>query len=61
MEEDLISAELEVVPAGKARDIGFDRSLIGAYGHDARVCSYPILSAILDMAHNTPEYTSVTI
>ena len=40
MEEDFISAELEVVPAFKAADIGFDRSLIGAYGHDDRVCAY---------------------
>lgn len=60
-EADLLSAELSLVPSARARDIGFDRSLIGAYGHDDRVCSYPILSAILDMAHNTPEYTSVTI
>ena len=39
-EEDFISAELEVVPAGKARDIGFDRSFIASYGHDDRVCAY---------------------
>ena len=60
-EADLLSAELSLVPSARARDIGFDRSLIGAYGHDDRVCSYPILSAILDMASHTPEYTSVTI
>ena len=47
-EEDLLSAELCVVPAAKARDIGFDRALIGAYGHDDRVCAYPILTALLD-------------
>ena len=47
-EEDFISAELSLVPAFKARDIGFDRSLIGAYGHDDRVCSYPALTAIVD-------------
>ncbi len=47
-EDDFLSAELCVVPAFKARDIGFDRSLIGAYGHDDRVCAYPALSAILE-------------
>lgn len=47
-EEDFLSAEISVVPAFKARDIGFDRSLIGAYGHDDRVCAYPALSAILE-------------
>ncbi len=60
-EADLLSAELCLVPSARARDIGFDRSLIGAYGHDDRVCSYPILSAILDMAEHTPTYTAVTI
>ncbi len=48
IEEDFISAELSVVPAAKARDLGFDRSLIAAYGHDDRVCSYPALTAIID-------------
>ena len=47
-EEDFLSAELSLVPAFKARDIGFDRALIGAYGHDDRVCSYPALTALLD-------------
>ena len=47
-EEDFLSAELCVVPAAKARDIGFDRSLIGAYGHDDRVCAYPALRAVLE-------------
>ncbi|MBE6554728.1 MAG: aminopeptidase [Ruminococcaceae bacterium] len=47
-EEDFLSAELCVVPAFKARDIGFDRSLIGAYGHDDRVCAYPSLTALFD-------------
>ncbi len=47
-EEDLISAELEIVPAGKARDIGFDRSLIAAYGHDDRVCAYAELAGLFD-------------
>ena len=48
-EEDFLSAELELVPAAKACDIGFDRSLIGAYGQDDRVCAYPALTAILDI------------
>ncbi|MDD7428308.1 MAG: aminopeptidase [Oscillospiraceae bacterium] len=47
-EEDFLSAELEAVPAFKAKDIGFDRSLIGSYGHDDRVCAYTALEAILD-------------
>ena len=47
-EEDFISAELCLVPAFKARDIGFDRSLIGAYGHDDRVCAYPALTALIN-------------
>ena len=47
-EEDFISAELCLVPAFKSRDVGFDRSLIGAYGHDDRVCAYPALTALMD-------------
>ena len=47
-ESDFISAEISLVPAAKARDIGFDRALIGSYGHDDRVCSYPALMALLD-------------
>lgn len=47
-EADFLSAELEVVPAFKACEIGFDRSLLGAYGHDDRVCAYPALMALLD-------------
>ncbi len=47
-EEDFFSAELEVVPAGRARDMGFDRSMILAYGQDDRVCAYPSLMAMLD-------------
>lgn len=46
-EEDFLSAELEIVPAANAKDIGFDRSLIGSYAHDDRVCAYPSLMAIL--------------
>ena len=47
-EADFLSAELEAVPAFKAKDIGFDRSMIGSYGHDDRVCGYTALRAILD-------------
>lgn len=47
-EEDFISAELEIVPAGKARDLGFDRSMILSYGQDDRVCAFPSLFAMLD-------------
>ena len=55
-EEDFLSAELEIVPAGKARDMGFDRSLILAYGHDDRVCAYPSLRAVMDFT-GIPERT----
>ena len=58
-EEDFLSAELEVVPAGKARDYGFDRSMIMGYGHDDRVCAYTSLEAMLQVEH--PERTSVCI
>lgn len=47
-EEDFLSAELSAVPAYGARDIGFDRAFIGAYGHDDRVCAYPAMTALLD-------------
>ncbi len=47
-EEDFLSAEIEVVPAGKARDYGFDRSMIMGYGHDDRVCAYPSFTATLE-------------
>ena len=57
VEEDLISAELSAVPAFKACDIGFDRSLIGAYGHDDRVCAYAALAALLQLG--TPERTAI--
>ncbi len=46
-EEDFLSAELSAVPAFPARDVGFDRALIGSYGHDDRVCAYPALTAVL--------------
>lgn len=54
-EEDFISAEIEVVPAGKARNVGFDKSMILSYGHDDRVCSFAAVKAILDTEN--PEYT----
>lgn len=57
-EEDFISAELCAVPAYPARDIGFDRALIGAYGHDDRVCAYPALTAVLN---NESEHTVVAM
>ena len=55
-EEDFLSAELEVVPAGAARDFGLDRSMIIGYGHDDRVCAYASVNAILSI-DETPEYT----
>lgn len=55
-EEDFISAELEIVPAGKARDLGFDRSMILGYGHDDRVCAFPSMAALLDW-DGVPEAT----
>lgn len=55
-EEDLLSAELEVVPAGKSRDYGLDGSMIAGYGHDDRCCAYASLRALLDS--KDPEYTS---
>ena len=58
-EEDFLSAEIEVVPAGKARDYGLDRSMVAGYGHDDRVCAYTSLEAILDTSD--PEYTSCCI
>ena len=58
-EEDFLSAELTAVPAFQSRDIGFDRSMIGAYGHDDRVCAYAELRAILDL--KSPRRTAVCI
>lgn len=55
-EEDFVSAEIEVVPAGNARDLGFDRSMVAGYGHDDRVCAYTSLRAILDLKE-TPTNT----
>lgn len=58
-EEDFLSAEIEIVPSGKARDYGIDRSMVAGYGHDDRVCAYTSLMAVLDI--NDPEYTSCAI
>ena len=58
-EEDFTTAELEAVPAGKARDVGIDRSLLSAYGHDDRVCAYTSLKAILDI--EKPKRTAVAL
>jgi len=55
-EEDFLSAEIEVVPAGKARDFGLDRSMIMGYGHDDRVCAFAELKALLSL-ESTPETT----
>lgn len=52
-EDDFISAEIEAVPAGKTRNVGFDESLLGGYGHDDRVCSFAALKAILDIENPT--------
>ena len=59
IEENFAGAEIEFVPAYKARDIGFDRSMIGSYGHDDRCCAYPALRAILDFNKSVPEYTAL--
>ena len=59
-EDDFTSAELEAVPAVKATDIGLDRSMIGAYGHDDRVCAYAALRALLDL-EGTPAKTAVCV
>ncbi len=58
-EHDFVSAELEIVPAYKAVDIGFDRSMVGSYGQDDRVCAYASLMAILGC--DAPEYTAMTV
>lgn len=59
-EEDFLSAEIEVVPSGPARDYGLDRSMVMGYGHDDRVCAYTSLKAILDI-QEIPQYTSCCI
>ncbi|MBR3958382.1 MAG: aminopeptidase, partial [Kiritimatiellae bacterium] len=57
-EEDLLSAELEIVPAGMPREVGFDRALIAGYGHDDRVCSFAGLQALIDASDHVPEVTA---
>ena len=58
-ESDFNSAEIEIVPAFKARYVGFDKSLVGAYGHDDRVCSYAALTALLETAE--PKQTAICV
>ena len=57
-EDDLLSAELEIVPAGIPREVGFDRALIAGYGHDDRVCSFAALKALVDASKSVPEVTA---
>lgn len=57
-DDDLLSAELEIVPAGMPREVGFDRSLIAGYGHDDRVCSFAGLKALIDAADAVPAVTA---
>lgn len=59
LEEDFVSAEFELVPSYKARDIGLDRSLIGSYGHDDRVCAYPSITACFDV--EKPKHTIMAV
>lgn len=59
-EDDFISGEIEVVPAGKARDYGLDRSMVMGYGHDDKVCAYTSLRAVLDF-EGTPDRTACAI
>ena len=58
-EDDFLSAELEIVPAFKATDIGLDRSMVGAYGQDDRVCAYPALTAVMSVKN--PKKTALAI
>ncbi len=58
-EEDFLSAEIEIVPAGEAKDYGLDRSMIMGYGHDDRVCAYPSFMAMLEV--DIPDYTSACL
>ena len=60
-EEDFLSAEIEVVPAGDARDYGFDRSMIMGYGHDDRVCAYPSFYAMLDTKVSDRTYACLLV
>ncbi|TCO79354.1 aminopeptidase [Marinisporobacter balticus] len=58
-EQDFLTAEIEIVPAGKAKDVGFDKSLIGSYGQDDRVCSYTAMKAIFEI--DKPKKTAVAL
>ncbi|AOT72701.1 aminopeptidase [Geosporobacter ferrireducens] len=58
-EDDFFVAEVEAVPAGKAKDVGFDKSMVGAHGHDDRVCAFTALKAVLDI--ETPNKTAVAL
>jgi aspartyl aminopeptidase len=60
VEEDLQSADIEAVPAGPARELGFDKSMILGYGQDDRICAYAAYKALLDL-EETPEYTSIAL
>ena len=60
-EKDLLSAELEIVPAGLPRYVGFDKSLIAGYGHDDRVCSFAGLKALLDASGEVPDQTATIL
>jgi aspartyl aminopeptidase len=60
-EQDLLSAELEIVPAGMPRYVGFDRQLITGYGHDDRVCSFAALSGLIDVANSVPDVTAAIL
>ncbi len=59
IEADFLSAELTIVPAGRCREVGLDRSLLGAYGHDDRVCAFAEIEPLLTMG--TPKHTAVCI
>ncbi|HBD63078.1 MAG TPA: aminopeptidase [Clostridiales bacterium] len=59
IEEDFQTAELEIVPAGKSRDVGLDRGMIMAYGHDDRVCAYTSLKAVLELEN--PDKTAIAV
>ncbi len=58
-EQDFLSAELCLVPTYKTRDVGFDKSLLGGYGHDDKCCAYPAVMAAIDA--KDPEYTAITV
>ena len=59
IEEDFLSAELSIVPAMKCREVGLDRSMLGAYGHDDRVCAYNQLVPLLELG--TPKHTAICL